>query len=103
MALQPTIYRVAGDDGPAITIEHRGLNATGLTITGRFSRPDGTTYDRVATITDTGPPALYSIEFQSGDLTEGDHLFDVHISGAGLDDFAYPPKSKMVMRVRESG
>jgi len=103
MALQPVIYRVAGDIGPAITIEHRGLNASGLTITARFTKPDGTEYTIAAVVDDNGPPALYHFDFAAGNLTEGDHEFDVHLSGAGIDDFSYPPRSKIVMRVRDDG
>lgn len=103
MASQPVIYRVDGDIGPAITIEHRGLTATGLTITARFTKPDGTVYERTAVIDDNGPPALYHFDFQTGDLTEGDQQFDVHLSGAGIDDFSYPPRAKFILRVRSDG
>ncbi len=106
MSAQPVIYRVDGDDGPPISFEHRGLDATGLTIVGRFTKPNGQKYERTAVIDDPGggsSPALYHIDFQSGDLTEGDHEFDVFISGGAIADFSFPPRSKIIMTVRPSG
>jgi hypothetical protein len=98
------IHRVAGDDGPAITVTHRNVNVTGWTITARFTKPDGSPYTRTATVTETGDgadtPAEYYFQFQAGDLTEGDQEFDFHYSDASIDDFSIPDKNTMIMRVR---
>ena len=108
MTTRNLIYRVEDDDGPPITIEHAGLIATGLTITGRFTKPNGVIYERTAAVNVVGDgadtPAEYQFDFVSGDLSpDGDHTFDVHISGAGIADYSYPAQSRFVMRVRHNG
>lgn len=104
MSAQRLIHRVDGDLGPPLTITHRRVDVTGWTITARFKKPDGILYTLTATITETGDgadvPAEYNFQFLAGNLTEGDHEFDLHYSHATIDDFSIPPKKKLVMTVR---
>jgi hypothetical protein len=101
---QRLIHRVAGDLGPPITVTHRRINVTGWTITARFKKPNNQLYEIAATITVAGDgadiPAEYNFQFSAGELTEGDHEFDIHYADASIDDFSVPSKNKMIMRVR---
>lgn len=108
MTTRAIIYRVEGDDGPPITVQHAGLIATGLTITARFTKPNGVVYERTATVDVDGDgadiPAEYHFDFVSGDLAPaGDQTFDIHLSGAAIADYSYPSKSPMILRVRCNG
>ena len=104
----PTIYRVEDDEGPPITVEHEGLITTGLTITARFTKPNGVTYTIPAVVNVVGDgastPAEYQFDFSAGDLSpEGKHTFDVHLSGASIADFSYPADGRITMVVRHNG
>jgi hypothetical protein len=104
----PTIYRVEDDEGPPITVEHEGLITTGLTITARFTKPNGVTYTIPAVVNVVGDgadtPAEYQFDFSAGDLSpEGNHTFDVAITGASIADYSYPAEGRIIMKVRHNG
>lgn len=101
------IFRVAGDDGPPITVEHAGFDTTGWTITARFTKPSGEQYTLAAVIDVVGDPgngipAEYHFDFGAGDITAGDQLFDFFFAHATLADHATPARFKMTMRVRKA-
>ncbi len=103
---QVLINRVAGDVGPPILVTHRGVNVNGWTITARFTKPTGDQYTSTATITVDGDgadvAAEYNFEFASGNLTAGQHDWDIHYSAVGIDDYSLPSKTKLRMVVRDA-
>lgn len=103
MANSRIVYRVAGDFEDSIGLVHEGFVTTGWTITARFTKPDDSTYTRTAEVDvvgSDGMPAEYHIPFQSGDMTEGDHEWDLHYAHTTLADFSLPRESRQIMRVR---
>jgi hypothetical protein len=100
------IHRVAGDLGPAITVEWPGAIITGWTITARFKKPNGAEYTRTAVIDESGDgastAAAFHFDFQSGDLTEGDQSFDLHFDAPDVDAFSLPFPQSLIMRVRHA-
>jgi hypothetical protein len=105
MSCTKPIYRVDGDVGPPITVEHEEIDVTGWTITARFKKPSGERYTITATITATGDgadvSAEYNFAFTAGQLTKGNHEFDFHYSHASIADFSIPEKGKLTMVVRD--
>ncbi len=107
MTCAQAIFRVAGDLGPPIEVTHNGVNVNGWTITARFKKETGELYESTATITVDGDPnndipAEYNFQFAPGDLTEGDHEWEINYSDASIDDFTLPAQGHLAMTVRES-
>ena len=106
MSQSLTIYRVAGDAGPALTVTDDGFDTTGWTITMRVTKPNGLEYTRPAVIDvvgdpGAGVPAEYHFDFVAGDLNAGDQAFDLHYEHATLDNFSEPADFKLTLRVRD--
>ncbi len=100
------IFRVAGDEGPPITVKHKAFDTTGWTITARFDPASGSPYVLDAVIDVVGDPgngipALYHFDFGAANLAvQGDQKYDLHLAHATLANHSRPAREKVTLRVR---
>ena len=93
------IYRVSNDTGPDVTFEITGVDVTGYTFKMRVRKQDGSTFTRNGVITDA-PNGRVKFLFVSGDLTEGDHEFEIEATTAGGQIVSYPDDEPIALIVR---